>query len=92
LTQQYELAKVQEAKEIPSVKVLDVCDGADKEIVSSIGANHKRRNLLGLAVAMTWIFAKKAWDAVEASDPGKVFATEMFTTMRASLPWFSRNG
>jgi len=29
---------------------------------------------------------------VDASDPRKAFATEIFTTMRASLPRFSRNG
>ena len=92
LTQQYELAKVQEAKEIPSVKVLDVAMVPTKKSFPPRGTITIIGTLLGLAVAMTWILAKKRWDAAEASDPGKVFATEMYTTMRASLPSFSRNG
>ena len=91
LTQQYELAKVQEAKEIPSVKVLDIAMVPTKKTFPPRGPITIIGTLLGLAIAMTWIFAKKRWDAAEASDPGKVFATEMFTTMRASLP-FARNG
>jgi len=92
LTQQYELAKVQEAKEIPSVKVLDVAVVPTKKSFPPRGPITIIGTMLGLAGAMTWIFAKKRWDAMEASDPGKVLATEMFTTMRASLPSFSRNG
>jgi hypothetical protein len=48
--------------------------------------------LFGLALAMTWIAAKKQWEAVEATDPRKQFAMEVFTTTRAGLPSFSRNG
>ena len=43
LTQQYETAKVQEAKEIPSVKVLDARSSTDEEVVSATaGANDSR--------------------------------------------------
>ena len=40
LTQQCELAKVQEAKETPSVKVLDGANAARKEVFSAAIANH----------------------------------------------------
>jgi uncharacterized protein involved in exopolysaccharide biosynthesis len=92
LTQQYEIAKVQEAKEIPSVKVLDVAQVPTKKafpprmLVAILGT------MLGLAAAVTWVLTKMRWDAVEASDPGKAFATEVFTTIRSSLPRLSRNG
>jgi hypothetical protein len=92
LTQQYEMAKVQEAKEIPSVKVLDAAVVPTKKsfpprrLVTVLGT------FFGLAVAMTWIIAKTRWDAVDASNPRKVFATEVLTTMRTNLPRFSRNG
>jgi uncharacterized protein involved in exopolysaccharide biosynthesis len=92
LTEQYEMAKVQEAKEIPSVKVLDAAIVPTKRsfpprtVITVLGT------LLGLALAMTWIAGKTQWDAVEASDPRKQFAMEVFTTTRASLPNFSRNG
>lgn len=92
LTQQYESAKVQEAKEIPSVKVLDAAIVPTKKsfpprtLLSILGT------LFGLAVAMTWIVMKTRWDAVEDANPSKVFATEVLTTMRTNLPRFSRNG
>jgi uncharacterized protein involved in exopolysaccharide biosynthesis len=92
LTQQYETAKVQEAKEIPSVKVLDAAIVPTKKsfpprlLLATLGT------LLGLAVAMTWVVAKTHWDAVDASNPSKIFATEVLTTMRTNLPRFSRNG
>ena len=92
LTQQYETAKVQEAKEIPSVKVLDAAivptkkSSPPRTLLTILGT------MLGLAVAITWSIAKTRWDTVEASNPNKVFATEVLATVRANLPHFSRNG
>jgi uncharacterized protein involved in exopolysaccharide biosynthesis len=92
LTQQYETAKVQEAKEIPSVKVLDAPVVPTKKSFPPRTVLTILGTLLGLAVAIVWVVAKTSWDAVDASHPRKVFATEVFTTMRTSLPSFSRNG
>ena len=92
LTQQYELAKVQEAKEIPTVRVLDPAIVPTKKsfpprtVIVGLGM------LSGIALAIVWIFGKARWEAVEASDPRKVFAAEVLTTMKASLPKFSGNG
>jgi uncharacterized protein involved in exopolysaccharide biosynthesis len=92
LTQQYETAKVQEAKEIPSVKVLDAPVVPTKKSFPPRTVLTILGTLLGSAVAMTWVVAKTRWDAVDASSPKKVFATEVLTTMRTNLPRFSRNG
>jgi uncharacterized protein involved in exopolysaccharide biosynthesis len=92
LTEQYEMAKVQEAKEIPSVKVLDEAIVPTKKtfppraLIIVLGA------LLGIALAATWIAGKTRWDAVETSDPRKQFAIEVLMTTRESLPAFSHNG
>jgi len=92
LTQQYELAKVQEAKEIPTVKVLDAPIVPTKKsfpprtVIALLGT------MLGIALAMTWILGKTQWDAVDVSDPRRVFATEVFTAVQARMPGFSRNG
>jgi hypothetical protein len=48
--------------------------------------------MLGTTIAMTWALAKTRWDAVDASDPRKVFAMEVYTTMRVKMPRFPRNG
>ena len=92
LTQQYELAKVQEAKEIPTVKVLDPAMVPTKKSFPPRTAIVALGTMLSLTLAMTWIVGKTRWDAVGASDPRKAFAAEVFTTARARLPGFMRNG
>jgi capsule polysaccharide export protein KpsE/RkpR len=92
LTQQYELAKVQEAKEIPTVKVLDAAIVPTKKSFPPRSVIVFLGTMLGVTLAMTWILGKTHWDAVGESDPRRVFATEVFLTVQARLPMFSRNG
>jgi capsule polysaccharide export protein KpsE/RkpR len=92
LTKEYELAKVQEAKEIPTVKVLDVANIPDKKsfpprfLIIFLGT------ALAFAGAVTWIFGTAVWDETDPNDARKVFAMEVFTTVKAQLPQFARNG
>lgn len=92
LTKEYEMAKVQEVKEIPTVKVLDSANIPDKKsypprlMIIFLGTT------LAFAVATTWVFGKTAWDKTDSNDPHKAFAQEVFTTMRGSIPKFSQNG
>jgi len=92
LTQQYEMAKVQEAKEIPTVKVLDAALVPTKKSFPPRTVIVVLGTMLGLTLTMVWILGKTRWDAVDAADPRKVFAFEVFSTVRASLPAFSHNG
>jgi capsule polysaccharide export protein KpsE/RkpR len=92
LTQQYELAKVQEAKEIPSVKVLDEALVPTKKSFPPRIAIVGLGTMLGITVMLTWIVAKERWEAVEESDPRKIFASEVFATAQAHLSRFSSNG
>jgi uncharacterized protein involved in exopolysaccharide biosynthesis len=92
LTKQYELAKVQEAKEIPSVKVLDAPVVPDHKsfpprlIIMVLGT------LFGAAVGMVWAFSRAHWQETDPLDPGKVLAQEIFESFTARLPWGTRNG
>ena len=92
LTQQDELAKVQEAKEVPSVKVLDPPRVPQKKsfphrlLIMLLGA------MLAFISCITWILARSAWDATDQSDPRKAVAAEVWADLRASLPWSSPNG
>jgi capsule polysaccharide export protein KpsE/RkpR len=92
LTKEYEMAKVQEVKEIPTVKVLDVAHIPDKRsfpprlLIMFLGT------AFSLVVATTWIFGKTMWDETDANDGRKVFAQEVFSTVAAHVPVFSRNG
>ena len=89
LTKEYELAKVQEAKEIPTVKVLDVANVPDKKSFPP----RLLIILMGTALAMTaassWLLGRELWRATDSEDPRKIFATEVFSTVAAR---FSRNG
>jgi len=92
LTKEYEMAKVQEVKEIPTVKVLDAANIPDKKsfpprlFIIFLGMT------LVLALAATWVFGHVLWQETEADDPRKVFARDVFLTVTAPIPRFSRNG
>ena len=92
LTQQYEMAKVEEAKEIPTVKVLDAAIVPTKKTFPPRAVIVLLGMMLGTTVAMTWVLGKMRWDSVDASDPRKAFAVEVYTTMRARVPGLPRNG
>ncbi len=92
LTQQFELAKVEEAKETPSVKVLDPPDWPEKKsfpprlMIMFFGM------VLALTAGMTWILGREAWEQTDPADARKAFATEVWADVRASLPWNATNG
>jgi uncharacterized protein involved in exopolysaccharide biosynthesis len=81
LTQQYELAKVQEAKEIPSVKVLDMA------VIPTVKSSPHRALLtiggtvLALLVTAGWILFRRHWDDIDPHDPGRMLAEEMATSI-----------
>jgi len=90
LTQQYELAKVQEAKEIPTVKVLDAAVVPTKK-------SFPPRLLLALIGTITaflsgclWLFAHQSWHGIGPEDPGKEFITEVSTTLHSGVRRMSR--
>lgn len=92
LTQQYELAKVQEAKEIPSVKVLDAAVVPTKKVFPPRIAIVILVTLLALATTVAWILVKAGWESVDATDSRKVLAVEVLTAVHGHLPRFARNG
>lgn len=92
LTQQYEVAKVQEAKETPSVKMLD--EASLPEV-----ASFPPRSLIVLLLAATglfgsavWIIARERWERVDAADPKKRFSQEVLAGVNSAMPWAHPNG
>lgn len=92
LTQEYELAKVEEAKETPSVKVLDTPDMPERKsfpprmLIMSLGT------LLATTLGITLVLGHEVWVATDSGDARKAFANEVWSDIRASLPWASTNG
>ncbi len=91
LTQEYELAKVQEVKETPSVKVLDPPDVPEKKsfpprlLIGLIGM------LLAGVFGIAWIRGSENWKRVDPLDARKLLAQEIFGGVRNTLSR-SRNG
>jgi uncharacterized protein involved in exopolysaccharide biosynthesis len=92
LTKEYELAKVQEAKEIPTVKVLDVANIPDKKSFPPRLSIMFFGTILAFAGAITWVFGSTKWHETDSKEPLKVFAQEVFSTVSARVPGLSRNG
>jgi uncharacterized protein involved in exopolysaccharide biosynthesis len=90
LTQQYEMARVQEAKDIPTVKVLDAAIVPTKKTFPPRKVVVILGTILGVAIAIAWVLVKAQWDAVEASDPRKMFAVEVFSTAQTWVPQIVR--
>src|ERR1022692_462346 len=85
LTKQYELAKVEEARETPSVKVLDAADIPEqksfppRKIVVLVGAG------FFFVLSCVWVLAHARWQEIDPSDPKKMLSEEIFQTTRASV-------
>lgn len=92
LTQQYELAKVEEAKEIPSVKVLDPAQVPEKKsfpprlLIIFLGT------FLVFSISVVWVLGTEQWRAADPNDPRKILAWEVAAALKARAYRFSRNG
>src|SRR6267154_2651312 len=87
LTQEYE-----DAKETPSVKVLDPPDVPEKKsfpprlLIITLGTT------LTIAGGVLWVLGKQLWTQIEAGDSQKALAQEVISTIRARLPWVATHG
>jgi uncharacterized protein involved in exopolysaccharide biosynthesis len=92
LTQENELAKVQEAKETPSVKVLDSAEVPERRsypprmLITILGT------CLSVVAGMTWIFLAASWREMDHRDPRKVLAREVFEATTAGIFRVPSNG
>lgn len=92
LTEQYELAKVEEAKETPSVKVLDTALVPERKsfpprlLIIFLGT------FLVFSVSVVWVLGSNQWNETDPNDPRKILAQEVFATVKARAHWLSRNG
>lgn len=85
LTQQYELAKVQEAKETPSVKVLDVAQVPEKQSFPPRTSLTLLGSVFGLFCGILFIAGETAWSRLDSEDPVKRFARVVLRDARDSV-------
>jgi len=84
LTKQYELARIQEAKEIPTIKVVDFPDLPEKKsfpprllIIGLFAAG-------GILLAVAWIILSPRWQSLPPSDPGKRIVQDVSDQLSSS--------
>ncbi|MBZ5540981.1 MAG: lipopolysaccharide biosynthesis protein [Acidobacteriia bacterium] len=92
LTKEYEMAKVQEVKEIPAVKVLDVANIPDKKSFPPRTLIVLLGTFLACSFGMLFVLGSASWKAIDPQDPGKRFATEVWVDLKAHAPWNTTNG
>jgi uncharacterized protein involved in exopolysaccharide biosynthesis len=92
LTQQYELAKLQEAKELPSVKVLDPPNVPEKKIFPPRGLFAVLGGTIALVIGVGWMLLYSRWHRIDPQDPARIFARQVVNDVRTSFIRGSRNG
>ena len=92
LTEQYELAKVQEAKETPSVKVLDPAAVPERKSFPPRSPIMFLGTFLVFALSVVWVLGAARWEEVDAQDARKVFVQEVAGKLKSQTLWAPRNG
>ena len=85
LNQQYELTRIQEAKEIPTIRVIDPANLPEKKswpprlliIMTITGA--------GVLCTVLCIVGSDSWERVDRRDPGKLLAMHIWDRCRQGL-------
>jgi capsule polysaccharide export protein KpsE/RkpR len=81
LNQQYELARIQEAKEIPTVNVVDPANVPERKSSPHRLVIILALTILSLAGTAVWILGFERWERVDPQDPGKIFAEGAWKTI-----------
>jgi capsule polysaccharide export protein KpsE/RkpR len=79
LTKEYEIAKIQEAREVPTAQVLDAA------VIPEKSSRHRLliilcSGLAGFLLAGVYLVGQAIWGRTEDDDPVKVLARDMFST------------
>lgn len=90
LTKQYEMAKVQEAKEIPTVRVLDAANVPQRRSAPVRGTIMVLGTILSLLTAVVSVLAITVWENMDAEDERKKLARELINPALDSLAWLRR--
>lgn len=85
LTQEYELAKVEEAKELPTVKVLDIPNVPEKKsfpprtLITLVGA------ISVLLCGIAWVLARQQWHETSSGSPAKLLVQDILTELHEDV-------
>jgi uncharacterized protein involved in exopolysaccharide biosynthesis len=95
LTKEYEIAKIQEAREVPAAQVLDPALVPGKKSSPHRLLIMLAGLLMGFALACAYLVLGLVWQSTEDSDPRKLFLQDVFSTMKIKMetvPLFGKLG
>jgi uncharacterized protein involved in exopolysaccharide biosynthesis len=92
LTQQYEIAKVEEAKETPTVKVVDPPEVPEKKSFPHRSLIVFEGTIVSMSFVVLWILVSASWIDIDPQDPRKMLASEIYVDSKAHLAWAIPNG
>jgi capsule polysaccharide export protein KpsE/RkpR len=85
LTQQYEMARIEEARDVPAVNVIDPPGIPEKKSSPPRRLITIALTALSLAVAAGWILFCDRWERLDSRDPRKTLAAEVLPVVRGRL-------
>jgi uncharacterized protein involved in exopolysaccharide biosynthesis len=85
LTQQYEIVRIQEAKDIPVVSVIDAPGVPEKKSFPPRALLTIGLTIVILILASIALLCHHYWQLIDAKDPRKSFALEVMESMSALL-------
>jgi len=82
LTTEYELAKIQEAKDLPTVRVLDAPNLPERKISPHRGLIAVGLTFFASLFSCVWLYASTAWRALGAFDAKRILANSALSAMQ----------
>jgi capsule polysaccharide export protein KpsE/RkpR len=92
LTREYEMAKLEEVKELPSVRILDEPNVPGQRsypprlLIICLGS------FLAFSAGIAYILLFERWRGMDPQDPGKLFATELWIRVKEHASRVRENG
>lgn len=85
LTQQYEMARIDEAKDVSAVSVIDAPGIPEKKSFPPRLILSLLLTLFSFMCASAWILIRNHWSGVDVRDPRKALAAEVFPVLRRRI-------
>jgi uncharacterized protein involved in exopolysaccharide biosynthesis len=89
LTQQYEMARIEEAKDLPAITVIDAPGIAEKKSFPPRLWITLALTFFTFTILAAWILGRDHWSQIDPADPRKELAAEIIPVFAKRLRWLS---